>query len=246
MNWTDRYWLVESKEGEVVLIDRKVSLGNYKRMARGFENYTKMNGYTYYKHVTLTQKKESYEPKFLNNFFMALKRRYGRVAYIWCAEVQEERLERTGESVLHYHIVIAFEYGTEFSREDILKIQSYWKYGNVDIKPVRNRKILNYIMKYISKSLETPLLCYRGLKVRKIGMTRIGQIYRHIKRHFCRILEWFDYDIDKIGKFFKVDKKGIYWNYWDEIFRSWHKDYALVVNRWRVLETFEEMPADPF
>ncbi len=81
-----------------------------------------------------------------------MQRYYGRVSYIWTVEVQEERALKIAERILHWHILIAFPAGTPFGKEDVLRIQKYWKYGNVDIKPVRKADP-KYLLKYIQKAL---------------------------------------------------------------------------------------------
>ena len=242
MDWYARYFKVRNQDGEEIVIDRYDNTRNYKRMGRAFCNFTKMNGLLFIKHITLTQAKESYKPNILHPFFMALRKRYGRIAYIWTAEIQEERREKYGDVVLHWHVVVAFEPDVHFGKEDILKIQSYWKYGNVDIKPVKKLN-LGYIMKYIQKSLDTPLIEYQGLKVRKISMSRIPQLYRHCKEKMLQCLDWFKFHLDDIGKFFKVDKKGIYYefpDYWGVL----RKDYAVMLNRWVIVDWFDG--AEPF
>lgn len=160
------------------------------------------------------------------------------------AEIQEERREKYGEAVLHWHLVVAFEPDVRFDKEDIVRIQRSWKYGNVDVKPIRKLN-LNYILKYIQKALDTPLIEYHGLRVRKISMSRIPVMYRYFREKVHRIIEWFDCHTERIGKFFKVDKKGIYYEYWDSAWSRWRKDYALVLNSWQIVDSYD-YDGEPF
>jgi hypothetical protein len=99
-----------------------------------------------------------------------MRKYYGDIVYIWTIEVQEERAEKYDDRVLHWHIMIGFDYDIEFGKDDIIRIQRYWKYGNVDVKPVRKPN-MGYLMKYITKSLDSPI--ESAYKVRKIGSSRI-------------------------------------------------------------------------
>lgn len=241
MNWSARYFKVKNQDGEEVVIDRWDARSRYNKLARAFVQHAKHEGLLYYKHITLTQKEESYKPRILHPFLMALKKRYGRIAYIWTVEVQEERKEKYGVSVLHWHLVVAFEPDVSFGREDIEKIQSYWSYGNVDIRPVRKLN-LDYVLKYVQKSLDTPLIEYQGMRVRKIGMSRISQLYRHAKENIHKIMNWFEGRFHEMGEFFKVDKKGVYYEWYDSWFDRWRRDYALVVNAWQIVDAYDESP----
>jgi hypothetical protein len=56
---------------------------------------------------------------------------------------------------------------------DVLRIQKYWKYGNVDIKPVR-RPGMGYLMKYLGKAIAIGI----EAKVRRIGSSIIPAYLR--------------------------------------------------------------------
>ena len=172
-----------SETGEIVELDTSVS--RYKRLGQGFLNNLRLNP-AYLKHVTLTQRKESYKPNILNPFFVSLRRYYGAVSYIWTAEVQERRAEVYGESVLHWHIIVAFNENIEFGKEDIFRLQKYWKYGNLDVKPIRHCSI-SYLMKYISKSLSIDI----GQKIHRIGSSFIAGYLRVPWQKFLKALQWF-------------------------------------------------------
>ena len=163
MDRSGRYMLIQNSEtDEQVVFDKYLS--RYKRLGYAFLNSVKLDD-LFVKHITLTQKEESYKPNHLNNFFNSMRRYYKDVAYLWTAEVQEKRYEKYGDRVLHWHVMIGFQKGGKFDRDDILRIQKYWKYGNADIRPPRCT--VSYLMKYIQKALDVPYDEF--YKIRRIG-----------------------------------------------------------------------------
>ncbi|OFW55158.1 MAG: hypothetical protein A2163_09665 [Actinobacteria bacterium RBG_13_35_12] len=164
-----RYIKIRNEEnGQEVAID--TYLARYKRLAYGFQNSLRFEK-RFLKHIVLTQTVESYNPKMVNNFFNKMRRFYKDVIYIWTIEIQEERAEKYGDSVIHWHIIFGFKKGTPFGREDVLRIQQYWKYGNVDISPAGMCR-MSYLMKYISKALGSYLESV--YQIRRIGSSRIA------------------------------------------------------------------------
>lgn len=196
-----------SETGEKLTIDTYVS--RYKRLGMGFLNSLKLQP-RFVKHITLTQKVESYKPNILNPFFVKLRRFYGNVVYIWAAEIQEERLEKYGDSVLHWHIIVGFDYDIDFGKEDILRLQLYWKHGNLDCKPVR-RASMGYLMKYISKSLDLGI----EAKVRRIGSSMIAGYLRMSWHKFQNALSFFLQFNETVDLFsmFKWTYKGAFVNF---------------------------------
>lgn len=199
--WTvGRYLQIKNTEtGEELVIDKYVS--RYRRLGYAFLNSLRLDR-RFVKHITLTQKTESYEPNFLNNFFNSMRRCYKDIVYIWTAEIQEKRLAVTGESVLHYHIMMGFPYDDfHFGAEDVQRIQQYWKFGNVDIKPVRKPSV-SYLMKYIQKSLDAPVeVLY---KVRRIGSSKLAgwlrQSWSALTQAMARFASW-GVDSDSLAGF---------------------------------------------
>src|SRR4030042_73804 len=111
------YCLIKnSVTGEEGIIDLRMS--RYKKIMRGFLNSLKLKPMVV-KHIVLGQCVESYRPTLLNNFLNYVRRYYGEIVYVWTVEVQGKRLEKYGEAVLHWHLLIAFEWGTEFTKDDI-------------------------------------------------------------------------------------------------------------------------------
>lgn len=235
--------VMNSITGEKAYID--VRRSRYERLARGFMNHLRLKG-GFLKHIILTQDEEHYRPRILNSFFMALKKNFGKVHYIWTVEVQEERLERYGKAVLHWHILIAFPPGTWFDKEgnDVKKIQSYWHYGDnrnsVEVRSVR-RPSVNYLMKYVGKALSSSL----AEKVRRIGSSSIPgylrQSWTKLQRvigdlvcgGWCSLDELRGFDWSRNGSAFLV--------FFDEIGRKCrHKIYDAGSSPWFVTQRYEE------
>ena len=178
-----------AETGEEMMIDTYMS--RYRRLALGFLNSLKLEG-RFLKHIILTQDVEHYKPGVLNNFFNSMRRFYGKNIYIWSEEVQEERALKTGDRVLHWHIIFGFRKSYKFGREDILRIQKYWKYGDprfsVRIKPIK-RLNLNYLMKYITKSLS--VASEEFYRMRRMGSSMIAGWLRQSWQNVLRALSYF-------------------------------------------------------
>jgi len=171
----------------------------YRKLGMAFLNQLRMKP-AFVKHLILTQREENYYPRILDPFFHSVRRYYGEVSYIWTVEVQKR-------GVLHWHILMAFPYGTYFSGDDIRRIQSYWKYGNVAVRPVRTPS-LSYIMKYITKSLT----CYVA-RIRRIGSSFLPKYLRQswkrlvgFLRSFAGFLDPADCDWDYKGAFLRDEE----------------------------------------
>jgi hypothetical protein len=190
--------------GEVCMVDTVMS--RYQKIACGFMNYIKVNP-CFVKHIILTQSEEQYKPKHINNFMNRMRRRYKKLVYIWTIEIQEERLQKYHEAVLHWHIIVGFKQFTDFGAEDVKKIQSFWKYGDdrnsVEIRSVRNPST-NYLMKYITKTIDSPIVS--EYKVRKIGTSKIESFLRQSWAKVQRLISFFA----KGGEKFE-NLKNYYW-----------------------------------
>lgn len=196
------YLLLGNRDtGEECVVDLKEA--RYKKMCKGFLNSVKLFP-RFCKHLILTQAKESYHPKILNNFFNEMRRWYGDIVYIWSVEVQEERKEKTGETVLHWHIILGFDWFIDFGRDDILRIQRYWKYGIARVKPVYNLST-GYLMKYITKALDAEL---EGLyQIRRMSTSRIAG---WLKQSWKRIWEAYEF-FKKVGFETGLDALDCFW-----------------------------------
>ncbi|MEW6586102.1 MAG: hypothetical protein AB1442_10895 [Nitrospirota bacterium] len=201
------------------------------------------------KHITLTQVEENYRPGLLNGFFVRMRRHYGDVVYLWTVEVQEKRFERTGERVLHWHIIFGFPKDSWFTGDDVKRIQSFWKYGNVGITPVR-RVNTGYLMKYVTKSFGIDDPFFKG--IRRIGSS---QIAGWLRQKFGRVLEAMSFFTR--GDF--CDLSLFYWNRGrayvknergrlEEIWRSREKSRWFLVDRGHSRESLQALPcyAEPF
>jgi hypothetical protein len=165
--------LRELSTGRVVVVDSY--LNRYKKMAMGLLNSFRLS-HKFVKHIILTQVKESYQPKHLNNFLCSIRRFYGRVVYMWSVEVQEERAAGTGsvysdgQVVLHWHIVLGFPWGVRFGKEDVLRIAGYWKFGGCEVVPWPKRAGLGYLLKYVTKALGVGVSS--EYRVRRVGCSQ--------------------------------------------------------------------------
>lgn len=170
--------------GEEIIVDKR--LMRYKRMAMGFLNKLRLDR-KFVKHITLTQVKECYKPRILKNFLNMMKRRYKNSVNIWAVEVQEERLKKYGDHVLHWHLIFAFDWDIDFGKDDVLRIQKYWKYGQVEITPVRKPSV-GYLMKYITKALDADPEIMRG--IRRMGCSLISG---WLRQSWNRVVEAIDF-----------------------------------------------------
>ena len=203
-----------SYTNEDAVIDLKMS--RYKRIAKGFLNSLRMSS-RILKHIVLTQAKESYRPTLLNNFLNSLRRFYGDVVYVWTVEVQEERREKYGDVVLHWHMLVAFEEGTEFKRDDILRLQGYWKYGHCEVIPVRSVS-MRYLLKYITKALDVPLgLTYQ---IKRISSSRVEGWLKQSMKRIMQAYEFFkgmwpEKGLDALSEFYWYNGNAYLWDEWD-------------------------------
>lgn len=68
--------------------------------------------------------------------------------YVWVAELQEKRFERTGDAVIHYHAIFWLPQGVRMPKWDV---RGWWKHGRCHRVPVRKTAV-GYLMKYLSKA----------------------------------------------------------------------------------------------
>ena len=150
----------------------------YRRLSQGFLNLVRLRPFSFVKHIVLTQAVESYHPRILNSFFSAIRKKYGKVDYIWTIEEQER-------GVLHWHVIIVFT-EVDFSATDVSCLQGYWKYGHLSVTPVRSLS-LTYIMKYITKSIGSSVL----FSFRRIGSSRVPAYFRQSWRDLLSAVRFF-------------------------------------------------------
>jgi len=198
-----RYIRIKHKgTGQEVTLDTRYT--EARRLGMGFLNKAK-GRLGIFKHITLTQDIEHYHPNIVNNFFNRVRKFYGDVCYFWTTEIQEERAEKTGDRVIHWHVMIHFPgmKAYEFGRMDVLRLQGYWKYGNpknsVHIAPLYKPN-LGYLLKYVTKSLGVSLEGEH--RIRRYGSSRIEG---HFRQSFARLQR----AIEHIGDYVRT----LYWDY---------------------------------
>jgi hypothetical protein len=175
------------KTGVEFVVDTKVS--RYRRLAQGFLNKLKLEP-RFVKMITLTQGKESYHPKILNTFLTNLRTFYEDISYLWTVEVQEKRYLTSGEKVLHWHILVGFPWEHKFTGDDVRRLDSWWQYGTVEVTPAPDRyRSVSYLMKYISKSLSSPLL--DEYDIRRIGSSKLAGYLRQSWKRLTDALSHF-------------------------------------------------------
>lgn len=167
--------------GEEIIINTDKKESRYRRICLGFLNKLKMES-KFVKHIILTQKEENYRPTIIHSFMTRMKKVYPGSLYIWTVEEQER-------GVLHWHIIYAFDWEIDFTKEDVLRIQKFWKYGIVEVVPVRKRVNLNYLTKYITKALSNAELLSRHIK--RIGTSRIEGWLKQGWQRVLRAIKWF-------------------------------------------------------
>lgn len=176
--------------GEIVMIDK--GLSRAKKVAMGFMNTLRLSPY-YVKHIILTQSKESYKPNILHSFFTRMRQVYGNIVYLWTAEIQEERLQNTGEAVLHWHIICGFEWdgSKRFDSDDVKQIQKFWKFGDMR-NSVEVRKVFkpsfSYLMKYMTKAIASEIV--NDFKLHRVGSSRIAGWLRQSWSRLTRAIDY--------------------------------------------------------
>ena len=130
--------------------------------------------------------------------------------YIKTTEVQEERREKFGDIVLHWHLIVGFSGYTDFDKSALDTVRNYWEYGNFHVESVTSARMgIKYIMKYIQKSLDSPVLDLFG-NMRRITMSRLPMYFRLQWRYLMGMIVHFSCDWEYITKEMKFDKLGVY------------------------------------
>lgn len=167
--------------GEEIVLETKMT--RYRKICLGFLNTLKQEQ-KFLKHIILTQREENYKPRILHNFVTMMKRRYKNAIYVWTVETQER-------GVLHWHMIYGFDWETDFGKEDIERIQRYWKYGSVEIVPIRKLNF-SYLLKYITKALNCSESEENVLsQVRRIGSSMIDGYLKQSWKRVIRAIGWF-------------------------------------------------------
>jgi hypothetical protein len=93
--------------------------------------------------------------------------------YTWVSEIQPKRLERTGEAVVHYHLLIWLPIGVQMPHWDRSEItpsgrerKPFWTHGMTNTQKAKAG--VGYLMKYLSKLGELTVFP-EGLRLYGIG-----------------------------------------------------------------------------
>jgi len=88
--------------------------------------------------------------------------------YTWVAEIQPQRFERTGDSVVHYHLLAWLPHGVNmpFWDQPTRKRAPFWPHGMSNTQPALAG--VGYLMKYLSKLGELTKFP-KGLRLYGIG-----------------------------------------------------------------------------
>ena len=133
--------------------------------------------------------------------------------YTWVAEIQPGRLERTGDAVVHYHLLAWLPVGVSMPHWDKMTRKhggfrdAFWPYGMTNTEKALSG--VGYLMKYLSKLGELTIFP-KGLRLYGIGgLTTEG---RSVRRWY-NLPEWVKLsggvgDVAKIGKSFVHRETG--------------------------------------
>lgn len=102
-------------------------------------------------------------PNLLDHVRKWLARKGKAMSYVWVAEIQPGRLRRTGEAVIHYHVMLWLPRGLTLPKPDK---QGWWPHGSTRIEWVRNP--VGYMAKYSSKA-EGPMKFPKGARIHGNG-----------------------------------------------------------------------------
>lgn len=93
--------------------------------------------------------------------------------YTWVGEIQPKRLERTGEAVVHYHLIIWIPFGQQMPKWDMEETTPsgrlrapFWTHGMTNTQQAKSG--IGYLMKYLSKLGELTVFP-EGLRLYGIG-----------------------------------------------------------------------------
>ncbi len=106
--------------------------------------------------------------------------------YTWVAEIQPKRLARTGDAVVHYHLLAWLPIGVRMPKwdEPVGRRKPFWRHGMTNTE--KSRAGVGYLMKYLSKLGELTRFP-KGLRLYAIGgLTHQG---RQIRTWF-NLPEW--------------------------------------------------------
>lgn len=89
--------------------------------------------------------------------------------YTWVAEIQPQRMARTGKAVVHYHLLAWLPHGVrmpQWDRKPTSRRSAFWSHGMTNTQVAQSG--VGYLMKYLSKLGELTRFP-RGLRLYGIG-----------------------------------------------------------------------------
>jgi hypothetical protein len=119
--------------------------------------------------VTLTYADaHGWEPSHIRAYLTNVRNWFKRVTgqalrYVWVAEIQPERLRRTGQAVMHYHVVFWMPRHVTMPKADK---RGWWSHGMTKTEVAK--KAVGYVMKYASK-FDTKQGVIHGARVYGVG-----------------------------------------------------------------------------
>lgn len=118
------------------------------------------------------------------------KRKGVECRYLWVAEIQPKRLERTGDAVVHYHLLAWLPRGVRMPKWDLpttssgRTVRSMWRHGMTNTQAAKSG--VGYLMKYLSKLGELTVFP-DGLRLYGVG--GLNQQARAV-RFWYNLPEW--------------------------------------------------------
>ena len=159
--------------------------------------------------------------------------------YTWVAEIQPKRLERTGDAVVHYHLLAWLPELVEMPKWDLPTTKfrgvrpPFWAHGMSNTQKAYSG--VGYLMKYLSKLGELTIFP-KGLRLYGIG--GLNPLGRSVRRWF-NLPAWVKLvagvgDVLKVGNAFVMRATG-------EILET---PYSVVKTQWGLeLKALREIPA---
>jgi len=117
----------------------------------------------------------------LEAYLQWLRQKYRRskrlLGFAWVAEIQADRYRRTGQAVVHYHILLVLKPGTLLPKPDKT---CYWKYG---MSRVETAKTLYYICAYVGKEKQKDLALFpKSCRTYGLSLLRVPAEFRDVYR----------------------------------------------------------------
>lgn len=177
---------LDTAEGRFVRLQKGVGIA-----AKLHQMETEGKGYQVL-FVTLTYAKAgAWDPTHLTRYMTAVRNHYkaktgDALRYVWVAEIQEERQDKTGQAVIHYHVVFWVKRGYFMPKADR---RGWWPYGMTKTEKARLAAgSVVYLMAYIKKHRSKEGIPH-GARV--FGIGGLSQAGRSVRRwvHLPRFLQ---------------------------------------------------------